>query len=207
VAIGEIGLDYYRDHSPRKAQHRAFAAQLDLAAELDLPVVVHNREADDDVLRAISGVRRGPGLAGCAGVLHCFSGSETLAADARDVGFFVSFAGNLTFRRAEALRAVAARLPLEWILIETDSPYLAPEPCRGRTNTPAGVARVVQALAAARDLPVSVVAEQTYANAARLFGWGASVPGETEDIARARLSPGEPRVPMAEWAARRRSDS
>jgi TatD DNase family protein len=207
VAIGEIGLDYYRAHAPREAQRHAFAAQLDLAAELDLPVVVHNRDADDDVLRAISNVRRGPELAGRAGVLHCFGGSEALAAAARDVGFFVSVAGYLTSRRAEQLRVVAARLPMEWVLTETDSPYLAPEPHRGRTNTPAGVARVVEALASARDLPVSVVAEQTYANAARLFGWDASHRNETRDVARARLSPGEPRVPVAEWAARRRSDS
>jgi TatD DNase family protein len=207
VAIGEIGLDYYRDRAPREAQHRAFAAQLDLAAELGLPVVVHNRDADDDVLRAISNVRRGPRLAGRAGVLHCFSGSEALAAAARDAGFFVSFAGNLTFRRAEPLRAVAAHLPLEWVLTETDSPYLAPEPRRGRTNTPAGVARVVEAFAAARNVPAAVVAEQTYANAARLFGWDQSRKIETKDVAPAQLSPGEPRVPVAESAARRRSDS
>jgi TatD DNase family protein len=200
VAIGEIGLDYYRDLAPRDAQRRAFTAQLELAAELDLPVVVHNRDADGDVLREIGSVARGPELCGRAGVLHCFSGDRPMADEARAAGFFVSFAGNVTFRRAAALRDVAGSLPLEWILTETDSPYLAPEPRRGRINTPAGVGlewiltetdspylapeprrgrintpaavgRVAETLAAARDLPVSAVAAQTYANAVQIFRW------------------------------------
>lgn len=170
-AIGEIGLDNYRDYAPLEKQRAAFAAQLELAAGLGLPVVVHNRSADADVLRMIGEVIRPSSLAGRAGVLHCFGGSASDAARARDLGFYVSYAGNLTFKKTEAMRTVAEGLPLEWLLVETDSPYLAPEPRRGRTNTPANVALVAERLAALRRVPLATVANQTSANARALFGW------------------------------------
>ncbi|HEX5417100.1 MAG TPA: TatD family hydrolase [Chloroflexota bacterium] len=171
VAIGEIGLDYYRDYAPVERQRAAFAAQLELAADLSLPVVVHNRSADADVHRMIGEVIRPSSLAGRAGVLHCFGGSAAEAALARQLGFYVSYAGNLTFKKTEELRTVAGRLPLEWLLVETDSPYLAPEPRRGRTNTPANVALTAERLAALHRVPLATVAGQTFANARALFGW------------------------------------
>jgi TatD DNase family protein len=171
VAIGEIGLDYYRDYAPVGQQRAAFAAQLDLAAELSLPVVVHNRSADADVLRMIGEVIRPSSLAGRAGVLHCFGGSAKEATLARHLGFWVSYAGSLTFKKTEEMRVVAGELPLEWLLVETDSPYLAPEPRRGRTNTPANVALVAERLAAIHRVPLATVATQTSANARTLFGW------------------------------------
>jgi TatD DNase family protein len=177
VAIGEIGLDYYRDLAPRDAQQAAFAAQLDLAGELGLPVVVHNREADDDVLHLLRCRYRGNDRRR-AGVLHCFSGDLKLAREAMQIGFFISFAGNITFRSAAALRAVAAAIPGDYLLIETDSPYLAPIPRRGRTNEPAYVRYVAEHLAVIRGMTVDALAAQTTANAAALFGWD-SVTGLT----------------------------
>jgi TatD DNase family protein len=172
VAIGEIGLDYYRENAPRDRQLLAFRRQLELAAELSLPVIVHNREADQDVLEAIAATARPQALAGRAGVLHCFTGSVELADRAKDLGFFVSFAGNLTYKKSSELRAIAAVLALDQILVETDCPYLAPETMRGRTNRPANVRFVVERLAELRERSVSVIAAQTSENARRLFGWG-----------------------------------
>ncbi len=171
VAIGEIGLDYHYGTSNASLQQSAFRAQLELAASLDLPVVVHNRDADDDVMRTIRSVARGPDLEDRTGVLHCFSGNDALAARAIDQGLFVSFAGNLTFRRADSLRETAACVPLEWILTETDSPYLAPVPVRGRTNEPSNVRFVVDQLAEVREITPESAARATSANASRLFRW------------------------------------
>lgn len=172
VAIGEIGLDYYRDAVVAETQRRVFAEQLHLAADLGLPVVVHNRKADADVLAAIGAVGRPRELRGRAGVLHCFGGTAEMASEAREKGFFVSFAGNLTFKRAEELRAAAAAIPLDWILTETDSPYLAPVPHRGTTNTPGNARRVAETLATVRGLPFDTVANATWENSRRLFAWG-----------------------------------
>ncbi len=171
VAIGETGLDYVRSFAPPAAQRQAFREQLTLAAELGLPVVVHNRAADADVIRFMGEVARAPGTSERAGVLHCFSGSAELAAQAWRLGVRVSFAGNVTYRRSNELRAVAAVLPLEWILTETDSPYLAPEPRRGRTNVPQNVVLVARQLAEARGVSFEVIADQTTRNAHDLFGW------------------------------------
>jgi TatD DNase family protein len=188
VAIGEIGLDFYRDHAPTAVQVAAFLAQLRLAAELGLPVVVHNREADAEIVRCLAQARRETGQPR-RGVLHCFSGSRDLADRARDLGFVVSFAGNLTFRNAEALRRVAAALPGDLILTETDSPYLAPVPFRGRVNAPANVVRVVETLAEVRAESFDTIARQTYDNADELFGWQTETSrahdaaGATEDVA------------------------
>ncbi|MDX1613857.1 MAG: TatD family hydrolase [Candidatus Promineifilaceae bacterium] len=168
VAIGEIGLDNHWDKTPAHVQHTAFAAQLELAAELRLPVIVHNREASDDVLRLL----RASPVAGQEqpGVLHSFSADFTAAEKALEMGFYLGFTGPVTFERADELRAIAAHTPLGRLLIETDAPFLTPEPYRGRRNEPAYVRHVGQRIAEIRGLALGEVAEATTENAARLFG-------------------------------------
>lgn len=167
VAIGEIGLDYYWQDSPHATQQHAFAAQLRLAAELALPVIIHNREASADVIALL---RQSP-LAGRegAGVLHSFSGDWPTAVAALDMGFYLGFTGPITYKKAEALRQIAARVPLERILIETDAPFLTPQPRRGQRNEPAYVTYVAEKLAEIRGLETAVVAHHTTQNALRLF--------------------------------------
>ena len=165
-AVGEIGLDYHYDFSPRDVQHEIFRAQLSLAIERDLPVIIHTREATDDTFRLI--VEAAPGRV--RGVFHCFTGDEAMARRAAGVDFYVSFAGILTFPRAEALRAAASVVPLDRLLIETDSPYLAPVPHRGKRNEPAYVAEVLARLAACRGLPPVELDAQVTRNFAALFG-------------------------------------
>jgi TatD DNase family protein len=163
VAIGEIGLDYYRDLSPRPVQRRAFADQLALAAGLDLPVVVHSREALDDVLAALRGWEG-------AGVLHSYSGGPERLDEVLDLGFSIGISGPVTFPKADRLRAVAAAVPLERLLVETDCPYLTPVPYRGRRNEPAHVRYVAQAVARARGMEAEPLARAAADNARRLFG-------------------------------------
>lgn len=167
VAWGEIGLDYHYDHSPRDVQRGVFHRQLNLARELNLPVIIHSREADEDTINILreelSGYDR-------AGVLHCFGGSLQMARDAIDLGFYVSFAGNLTFKKAEDLRDIARQLPLERLMIETDCPYLTPVPFRGKRNEPARVVETAGCLAMLHGREVSEVARITSDNFARLFG-------------------------------------
>lgn len=168
VAIGEIGLDYYRDHSPRDVQQEAFEAQLSLAAGLNLPVIVHNREADEDVLQRLS---RSTGLAGeASGVLHSFSGPWSTATAALEIGYYLGFTGPVTFKKADDLRNVAARVPIERLLVETDGPFLAPHPFRGKRNEPAYVSHVARRLAEVRGVSEAEIAHQTSANAVELFG-------------------------------------
>ena len=162
VAVGEIGLDYYRDRSPRPVQRQAFADQLALAAELELPVIVHSREAHDDVMEALRGWN---GI----GVLHSYSGGPERLEEVLELGFYVSISGPVTFPRAERLREVAALAPLERLLVETDCPYLTPVPRRGRRNEPALVRYVVEAVAQARGVPVEIVAQATLDNLCHLF--------------------------------------
>jgi TatD DNase family protein len=166
IAWGEIGLDYHYDHSPRDVQREVFRRQLRLAGEVNLPVVIHSREADDEtttILREeLADHQRG--------VLHCFGGSLAMAQNAIDLGFFISFAGNLTFKKAEDLREVARHLPLERLLIETDCPYLTPVPFRGRRNEPARVVETAQCLAALHGKDVEEIGRVTSENFARLFG-------------------------------------
>jgi TatD DNase family protein len=162
VAVGETGLDFYRDWAPQDAQRRLFIAQLELASELGLPAVVHCRAAEEEVAVV---------LAGFAGpvVLHCFSSPELLPI-ALERGYYVSFAGNVTYPKAGDLRAAAARVPADRILAETDSPYLAPQPRRGRPNEPANVTHTLVALATARDEQVGELEERIDANASVAFG-------------------------------------
>jgi TatD DNase family protein len=162
VAIGEIGLDFFRDYAPRDDQRRLFEAQLELASELRLPVVVHTRAAEDETLRTLEG------FAGTV-VLHCFSFPELLPA-ASERGYYVSFAGNVTYPKAEDLREAARRVQPERILAETDTPYLAPQPMRGKSNEPANVVHTVAALAEARGEDVAELGERIATNAVRAFG-------------------------------------
>jgi TatD DNase family protein len=162
-AIGEIGLDYHYDFSPRALQLDVFRAQLQLARERDLPVVIHTREATDDTFRLIEEAGR------VRGVFHCFTGDEATARRAAAVDFYVSFAGILTFPRAEDIRAAAGVVPLDRLLVETDSPYLAPVPYRGKRNEPAFVAEVVARLAALRGIPPAELDAQVTRNFDALF--------------------------------------
>jgi TatD DNase family protein len=169
-AIGEIGLDYHYDFSPRDVQQAIFRAQVELAIELDLPVIIHTREATDDTFRIL----REAGGGQVRGVFHCFTGDETMAQAAFDLDFHVSFAGIVTFPRSEGIRAAAKIAPAGRFLAETDAPYLAPVPHRGRRNEPAYVAEVVAKLAEIRGAPVTDVAAQVTANFKKLFGDGGS---------------------------------
>ena len=166
VAIGEIGLDYHYDHSPRDVQKRVLIRQLELAREVKLPIVIHCREAWSD-LRQIIGEHWA--RAGFGGFLHCFSGSREDAVEFLDWGFLLSFAGNLTFKKAEPLRAVAREVPVDRLLSETDSPYLAPVPYRGKRNEPAYVLEVTRELASLHNLSEEDMGRQAVANFARLF--------------------------------------
>ena len=163
-AVGEIGLDYHYDYAPRDVQQQVFAAQIELARERAQPVIIHTREAIDDTFAILEESR------GVIGVFHCFTGDPAMAKRALDLGFYVSFAGILTFPKADILREVAKLTPAERLLIETDSPYLAPVPHRGKRNEPAFVARVLDALAALRGEDVDALAEQVARNFDRLFG-------------------------------------
>ena len=163
VAIGEIGLDFYRD-VPGAVQEQAFRAQAEWAQERGLPMSVHNRGADREVLEVIRETA-------ARAILHCFSGDETFARDAVDAGCYLSFAGNVTFPKAEELREVAARVPLDRLLVETDSPVLAPQPVRGRRNEPAHVVMIAERVADTRGQEPGVLAAAVSKNAEQLFGW------------------------------------
>lgn len=168
VAVGEIGLDTYWDKTPVAIQQRAFARQLELAAELGLPVIIHNREASADVLRLLTASP--PAGTERPGVLHSFSADWSTAEAALAMGFYLGFTGPLTYKKADALRAIAARAPLDRILIETDAPFLSPHPHRGKRNEPAYVRLVAEQLAELRGLPFDEIARVTTENAMRLFG-------------------------------------
>jgi TatD DNase family protein len=162
VAVGETGLDHFRDYAPRDRQRDLFARQLDLAAEVGKPVVVHSRAADEETAAALE---RFDGTV----VLHCFS-SARLLPPALERGYYVSFAGNVTYPNATDLRLAATQVPADRILVETDSPYLSPQPCRGRPNEPANVVHTVAALAEARREDADKLAAAIDANAAAAFG-------------------------------------
>jgi TatD DNase family protein len=161
VGVGETGLDWYRDYAPRDAQRRLFAAQLDLARELELPVVIHTRAADEDTLAMLEQFRG-------TVVLHCFS-SPRMLPGALERGWYVSFAGNATFPKAVDLRLAASEVPANRILGETDSPYLAPQPVRGTRNEPANVVHTLAALARARAEEANELEQQVERNATECF--------------------------------------
>lgn len=166
VAWGEIGLDYHYDNSPREVQREVFARQLQMAREAGLPVIIHSREADEDTLAILraewTGASRG-------GVMHCFGGGPELAEGALALGLMISFAGTVTFKKAEPLREVARRVPLESLLVETDCPFLAPVPFRGRRNEPAFVVETARFLATLRGIETAEMKRLTSSNFARLF--------------------------------------
>ena len=163
LAIGEMGLDYHYDNSPRDVQQTVFQRQLEVAAKVDLPVIVHTREADADterILRAAGQVR---------GVLHCFTSSLSLATAALDFGFMISFSGIVTFPNARELAEIARSVPADRLLVETDCPYLSPVPHRGKRNEPAFVLETARFLATARGIALEELAAQTSQNFTRLF--------------------------------------
>ena len=165
VAIGETGLDYYRDRAPRDAQRRSFEAQIDLARELGLPLVIHTRAAEDDTF-AILRDRAG----GLTVVLHCFSAPDRLD-ECVERGYVCSFAGNVTYPKATDLQAAARDVPAELLMVETDSPYLAPQPVRGKPNEPANVVATAEHVAELRGISYGELEAAVEATAARVFGW------------------------------------
>ena len=165
-AIGEIGLDYHYDYSPRDVQQQVFRAQIRVARELNRPVVIHTREAEDDTIAIL----REEGQGDLRGVLHCFTGTPSLAANGLALGFYVSLAGIITFPKAAELRETARSVPLDRLLVETDSPFLAPVPYRGKRNEPAYVTQVAAALADLHGVTGGELARRTTANFHSLFG-------------------------------------
>ncbi len=166
VAFGETGLDFYYEHSPRADQERSFRVHIDAAREADLPIIIHTRDADPETAAILDDeMSKGP----FKGVIHCFSSGPELAAKVLELGFYISFSGIVTFKKAEELREVAKTVPLDRILVETDSPYLAPVPHRGKTNEPAFVAHTAALVAELKGVSRDELAAQTTANFFRLF--------------------------------------
>ena len=171
IGIGECGLDYYYDKSDRAAQRERFAAHIEAARTTGLPLVVHTRDAEEDTAEILgAAVEKG----GVIGVLHCFTGSQQLARKALDLGFFISLSGIVTFKNARDLQETAKLVPDDRLLVETDSPFLAPVPHRGQTCEPAFVADTARFVADLRGVPVETLAEQTTANFFTLFGKAAA---------------------------------
>ena len=166
IAWGEIGLDYFYDHSPREVQATVFRSQMELAHAAKLPIIIHCRDAWEDCLAQIEMHWKATGL---GGILHCFTGTLEHAKRGLEMGFYISFAGNSTYPKTQNIREVAKEIPLERMLIETDSPFLAPQAFRGKRNEPAYVAEVAKALAAVRNLAPEEFAATTAANFRRLF--------------------------------------
>jgi TatD DNase family protein len=164
VALGEMGLDFFRNRSPREDQKRAFRAQLDLAESLKLPVVIHDRDAHDETMQILREEKPAYG-----GVLHCFSGDASMARDCINLGFLISIPGTVTFKNAAQIHAVAKKIPLEHLLLETDCPFLTPVPYRGKRNEPAYVRFVAEKVAELKQQSLEDVIAQTGANACRLF--------------------------------------
>jgi len=166
VAIGEAGLDYHYDNSPREAQATSFRQQIAAARETGLPLVIHSRDCDTDMAEIL---RDESGKGAFPAILHCFTGGRDLAFTAIELGHYVSFTGILTFKRSDDLRAIAAALPVDRIMVETDAPYLAPLPYRGKRNEPAYVAETAKVLAEVRAVSADEIAQQTTENFFRLF--------------------------------------
>lgn len=167
VAIGEIGLDYHYDHSPREVQRAHLEVQLDLALKVKKPIVIHSREGESDLLDAlVPYVKKAQGV---PGVIHCFSGTEEFGNQCLDLGFMLSFSGIVTFKKADEVRAVALRVPKDRILVETDAPFLAPIPHRGKTCFPWMVRLTAESLATLRGVSFEAIAETTTRNAEKVF--------------------------------------
>jgi TatD DNase family protein len=166
IAWGEIGLDYHYDHSPRDVQRDVFRRQLQIAGDVGLPVIIHSREADDDTVNILRDEMKGGGT---RGIMHCFGGSYEMALSVMELGFMISFAGNVTFKKAEDLRDVARLIPLERLLVETDSPFLTPVPYRGKRNEPARVREVAEYLAGLRGIATEEMGRITTDNFSRFF--------------------------------------
>ncbi|MFI4994207.1 MAG: TatD family hydrolase [Hyphomicrobiales bacterium] len=171
VGIGEAGLDYHYDRSPRDVQEKVFRTNIAAARETGLPLVIHARDADDDMIRILT---QEMGQGAFKAVLHCFTSSEKLARIGLDLGFYISFSGVLTFKRSDELRRIAGIVPLDRFLVETDAPYLAPEPYRGKPNEPAYVVETAKVLAATRYVTLDRIADLTTANFHALFVKAAS---------------------------------
>jgi TatD DNase family protein len=169
IGWGEIGLDYHYDHSPRDAQRRVFSRQLRLALERRLPAIIHTREAEDDTIQILREDWAEAGGAAVGGIIHCFTGTQRLADAAIELGFHISFSGVLTFKNAGDLREVARSVPMERLLVETDCPYLAPLPYRGKRNEPAFVLETAAKLAELKGVSVEEIASVTCGNFKRLF--------------------------------------
>lgn len=163
-ALGEIGLDYHYDFSPREAQREVFVEQLHIAREAGKPIIIHTREAWPDTVDILRREWNGPGI------LHCFTGDEQQAREALDLGFYLSFGGVVTFNKADAVRSAAAMVPDDRLLVETDAPYLAPAPYRGKRNEPAFMVETVRKLASVRGVEAERIAEITTANFEKLLG-------------------------------------
>jgi TatD DNase family protein len=166
VAIGETGLDYYYDNSPREEQKICFAKHISLARDVRLPIIIHNRDAHEDTLKIL----KSENAKDVGGVFHCFSGSVEMAREAMNLGFMISIAGPVTFKNARKLLDVVKYVPDDMLLIETDSPYLAPEPYRGRRNEPAYIKLTAEKIAKIKGKSLEYIGETTTANAKRLFG-------------------------------------
>jgi TatD DNase family protein len=165
VALGEIGLDYYRDISPRPVQQRVFREQLSLARELDIPIVIHDREAHGDILS----IMKQDGIPKKGGVMHCYSGSWEMAKVCMKMGFYISIAGPVTYNNSSKLKEVAEKIPLDRLLTETDCPYLTPQAHRGTRNEPAYVKYVLEEIAFLRKMEVGALAQAVYANTIEIF--------------------------------------
>ena len=165
VAIGEIGLDYYYDFSPREVQRSVFIRQLDVARQTNMPFIIHDRDAHGDLLEILKKEAKG-----LKGVLHCFSGSLEMANEAIKMGLYISIAGPVTFKNAAKLPEIVTKVPLEYLLVETDSPYLTPQPYRGKRNEPAYVKLVAEQVANLRGIEMDVLAKATSENVKKLFG-------------------------------------
>jgi len=166
VGIGETGLDFYYDHSPREAQRVNFRAHIEAARETGLPLIVHARDADDETASMLRAAARAGGL---TGVMHCFSSGRALAEAALEIGFYISLSGIVTFKNAEELRGIAKDVPLDRLLVETDAPYLAPIPLRGKRNEPAFVAHTARFVAGLKGMEEGALAAATTENFYRLF--------------------------------------
>ncbi|MDP2205266.1 MAG: TatD family hydrolase [Alphaproteobacteria bacterium] len=166
AGIGETGLDYYYDYAPRDVQQRVFENHIAAGLETDLPLVIHTRDAEEDTMRIL----REAGQGKARGVMHCFSGTKWLAEQALDIGFYISFSGIITFKKAEELREVVRRTPLDRILVETDSPYLAPVPKRGKRNEPSFVVHTARMVAELKGVSYEDIVHQTGENFFNLFG-------------------------------------